>query len=242
MATDLLMSNPNSHPNVLCVDSAQHEVGSLTSILKAQEVPFDAASSTDEALALHGDRHRVTLIASGVRGFLSAASLCRQLKAKSSAAAVLYVASPSRPGDWLDMLEAGADFATPRTLPPRVLAAQISALTRRFGSAPAESPRGAVDAPHTLSAGELTLDLLTRAVRHRAQRVELTRAEFDLLALLCRNRGQVVAAPEVAREVLGVSLRASSASVRNLVLSLRKKTCAASVDILTVRGQGYRLL
>lgn len=239
----MLVSNDNREPNVLCVDSAQREEGSLAGILQAHHVALELASSTDEALALHAERHRVTLIASGVSGFLSAASLCRQLKAKSAAAAVMYVASPSRPNDWLDMLEAGADFATPRTLPPRVLAAQIAALTRRFGNGAGEAQqRVSSEAPHLLWAGELMLDLLTRSVRHGRERLELTRAEFDALALLARNRGQVVAAPQIAQHVLSVSLRANSASVRNLVLSLRKKTRAARVEVVTVRGQGYRLI
>jgi two-component system response regulator RegX3 len=102
-------------------------------------------------------------------------------------------------------------------------------------------PNGAEE---SVRVGEVVVDVARRTVHRGALAVELSRKEFDLLALLCANLGQVVTR-EVALDTLwwGVDLtddRTLDTHVKRLRQKLERDP-AAPRHLVTVRGVGFRL-
>jgi two-component system response regulator CpxR len=73
--------------------------------------------------------------------------------------------------------------------------------------------------------------------------VELTGAEFNLLALLVRNAGRVVEKETLAEEALGRPLQAYDRRIETHMTQIRRKLGPlpdGAARIRTVRGAGYQ--
>lgn len=143
-------------------------------------------------------------------------------------------------------LELGADDYLPKPFNPRELLARIRAVERRL----ALRTRGAggedSDAIEVLEAGDVRVYPGSRRVKCKDENVELTSAEFDLLAMLVRHRGEVVSRKNLVEEVLGRRNSPYDRSVDVHVSALRRKlgpyvddSTASSERIITVRNIGY---
>jgi two-component system KDP operon response regulator KdpE len=104
----------------------------------------------------------------------------------------------------------------------------------------AEDPGG--DRGETiLHMGSLRIELPTRQVSVRGSVVELTRKEFDLLALLARRPGAVIRREQIISELFPSVMAGAGRTLDVYVGSLRGKLPTPTM-IETVRGVGYRLV
>ena len=97
--------------------------------------------------------------------------------------------------------------------------------------------------PTTLSAGDLTMNLLTRNINRVGQKVELQPREFSLLEYLMRNTGNVLTKTMIMEHVWDYDFDPQTNVVDVLVSRLRTKI-DRDFDkklIHTVRGVGYVL-
>jgi DNA-binding response OmpR family regulator len=96
----------------------------------------------------------------------------------------------------------------------------------------------------SLQVGPLTLDFVSRRVRHPAGEIHLSNREFDLLAYLARNRGQVLGRRQIQRAVWGYLHDPGTNVVDVYIGYVRRKLVTADgplLTITTVRSRGYRL-
>jgi DNA-binding response OmpR family regulator len=95
----------------------------------------------------------------------------------------------------------------------------------------------------TLRSGDLELDLLTRGVRHAGAAVHLSTTEFELLAYLVHNAGQVLGREQILRAVWGYEHDPGTNVVDVYVGYLRRKLAQTGrpAGIATIRSVGYRL-
>jgi PAS domain S-box-containing protein len=86
----------------------------------------------------------------------------------------------------------------------------------------------------------LRLDPLQREVWVHAQRIDLTRLQFDVLRLLLDRRGEVVSFDELSREVWGYPITDNRGYIDTTVYRLRRTLDAAgAADVIRgVRGVG----
>ena len=114
------------------------------------------------------------------------------------------------------------------------LLARIQALIRR-------STR--TSEPSTLTAGGLTVDLLTREARRDDEDISLPAREFALLEYLVRNKGRIVSKTSILEHVYDYSFDPQTNVVDVLVCRLRNKIDRDFEHkmIHTVRGMGYVL-
>ena len=223
-----------THPVVLVIEDEISYVDALEVGLASEGFTVEAAQTlraARERLA----RSSVDLVLLDVMlpdG--SGVDFCREFTASSSTP-VIMVSARSAELDVVLGLEIGAADYVTKPFRLRELVARMRAVLRRPLVGGAE---GAV------RVGEIVVDVARRTVRRGPQVVELSRKEFDLLALLCANLGNVVTR-ETAVDTLwwGVDLtddRTLDTHVKRLRQKIERDPTAPR-HLVTVRGVGFRL-
>jgi DNA-binding response OmpR family regulator len=150
---------------------------------------------------------------------------------------VLLLTARGEDVDRIVGLEIGADDYLPKPFNPRELVARIRAILRRTRSAPQVDP-----IPDVIRVGDIELDPATRTVRQRGTRIEFTSVEFNLLEVLLREAGRVVAREELVDTVLSRKFSPFDRSIDMHISKVRKKLGDSDTGnelIKTVRGVGY---
>ncbi|HEY6730225.1 MAG TPA: response regulator transcription factor [Solirubrobacterales bacterium] len=160
--------------------------------------------------------------------------VCRELRRRSDVPIMMLTAR----GTELDKivgLELGADDYVVKPFSAAEVISRIRAVLRR--SRPRE-----VDA-QPLRVGDLVLDPAARIAELGGERLDLSRKEFDLLAVLMRNGGRVVTREDLMAEVWDSNWFGSTKTLDVHVGWLRRKLGDSPSDptyIETVRGVGFR--
>ncbi len=163
---------------------------------------------------------------------LDGLSLIRQLRANGVRVPVLILSARASVDDRVKGLQAGGDDYLTKPFAFSELLARVQALIRR-----ATQTTG----PTQLTAGELTLDLLTREVRRGGQPVELQPREFALLEYFLRHPNRVVTKTMILEHIFDFSFDPQTNVVDVLVHRLRSKADPDKQMIHTIRGVGYVL-
>jgi DNA-binding response OmpR family regulator len=180
----------------------------------------------------------VILDASQAAGGISGIQSLRRIRERSLVP-VLMVSAEINDAERILALELGADDYLSTPYPHKLLAqeliARVRAILRRTGA-------GVSVFRHMLKAGDIELDKLRRTVSKSGVEIEMTTAEFDLLELLLKRAGHVVAREEIARLILGRPLNDNDRSIDMHVSNLRRKLSGAQDGagrIKAIRGVGY---
>ncbi len=162
-------------------------------------------------------------------------ALCRELRSQGVTTPILMLTARTLEDDLVRGFEAGADDFLTKPYRLRELLARVRALLRRHGGV-----RGNV---HRF--GGFSLDVEARALRDSSGRaVELTRTEFDVLALFLRCEGRALTRDQILDEVWGKDIVVDGRTVDNFVSNLKKKLGwkrSSPFRFRTLRGVGYRM-
>lgn len=159
--------------------------------------------------------------------------VCRRVRSNSSVPIIILTAR----GDEIDRvlgLELGADDYMVKPFGFRELIARINAVTRR------SNVSGTIKDDITQITGNVTLDNRTRKVTVNDKDVQLTRKEFDLLALLASDAGATQTRETILEQVWDAHWYGPTKTLDVHIASLRKKLGDPTI-IETVRGVGFRL-
>ncbi|MFA6961036.1 MAG: two-component system response regulator CreB [Opitutaceae bacterium] len=177
---------------------------------------------------------------------MSGFDLCRELRTRTPVP-VLFLTARSSEIDRVVGLELGGDDYVTKPFSPREVTARVRAILRR--TTPATAPKTLQGNCHLLgdTVSEVTvleLDEEAKIAGFGGVRLELTRYEFRLLAVLHSRPGRVWSRDELMMRVWedpGASLdRTVDAHIKTLRAKLR--TAVADADpIQTHRGEGYSL-
>jgi two-component system OmpR family response regulator len=163
---------------------------------------------------------------------LDGLSLVQQMRAKKIHLPVLILSAKASVEDRVKGLQAGADDYLTKPFAFSELLARIQALVRRATR---------TVEPTQLTAGDLTLDLLTREVRRGGERIELQPREFALLEYLLRSANRAVTKTMILENIFDYSFDPQTNVVDVLVHRLRNKVDPEKTMIHTMRGVGYVL-
>jgi DNA-binding response OmpR family regulator len=159
----------------------------------------------------------------------------RKVREKSRVPIVMLTARGSVM-DRIVGLELGADDYLPKPFEPRELVARLQAVLRRG------TPPPAGDA---VKVGPIEVDWEAHVARLDGRPLDLTAAEFALLALFVRNPRSALTRERIMEATRGLDWEAFDRSIDVLVSRLRQKLGddpRRPTFIKTVRGHGYRFI
>ncbi len=160
--------------------------------------------------------------------------VCRSMRARAATPIIVLTAR----GEEIDRvlgLELGADDYVVKPFGQRELIARIRAVARRSNAPRLDGP-----APTSLGTGPLEVDLRTRRVLVDGVEIQLTRKEFDLLAMLASDPGATRTRDEILEQVWDAHWYGPTKTLDVHVAALRRKLGDPTL-IETVRGVGFRL-
>lgn len=194
------------------------------------ELAFDGPSAVEQARAMRPDLVVLDIMLPGFDGI----EVCRQLRTFTDAYVIMLTARDTET-DKVVALSVGADDYMVKPLSARELVARAKAMLRR--------PRGALNAnseqPQTIMRIEaLSVDPVARSVTLDGEPVELTRTEFDILAVLASQPSTAFTRQQILETVWGGSWYGDEHVIDVHVGHIRQKL--GSEDLIrTVRGIGY---
>jgi DNA-binding response OmpR family regulator len=171
------------------------------------------------------------LMLPGMHGF----EVCRVLR-KETNVPIMILTAKTDEIDKVVALELGADDYITKPFSMKELIARVRARLRRSEEVAAPNP------DEILEGGDIVLDLRRREASKNGTRLSLKRREFELLALLIRNRGRVLTREELLRGVWGYEPFGATRTVDVHIGRLRRKIEADPdhpTHIITTRGIGY---
>jgi two-component system response regulator RegX3 len=204
------------------------------------ELAADGPSGLRSFLAQPPDLVVLDLMLPGMAG----TEVCRRMRQAAPVPVIMVTALDAEIDVVLGLELGAADYVTkPYRL--RELVARIQAVLRRAAPAEILEPMAgrAPARAEVVSAGPVSVDLARREVTRSGRVVELSRREFDLLALLLSPPGQVRTREElIDRLWAGLDLadtRTLDTHVRRLRVKLEEDPSDPQY-LVTVRGVGFR--
>lgn len=220
---------------ILIVEDDERVAAALGAFLARSGYATARAADGVSALQMIGADTEVVLLDLGLPD-VDGIDLCRRIRGRSDVPIVIVTAR-NQVTERIKGLRAGADDFVVKPYDVHELLARIEAVTRR--SRPVR-PESESESSVFLHGGAVEVDLAGRQVLVDRSPIELTRKEFDIVAVLARYPGVAVPKERLIREVWNTDWRGFGHSLEVHVGAIRKKTGQRGV-IETVRGVGYRL-
>ena len=192
------------------------------------------AGDGSSALAMaRGERPDLVILDLNLPG-MDGLDVCRALRRQSDVPIIMLTARVEEM-DRLIGLELGADDYVTKPFSPRELVARVRAVLRRV--------QGDRQQAKLVRVGDLEIDLAGHRVSRDGLVVQLTRIEFNLLAVLAQHPGQTFTREQLLDRLHGIAYEGIARSIDAHVKNLRRKVEPNPAEpryILTVYGIGYQ--
>src|SRR5690349_19125264 len=223
---------------ILLVDDEDAVQKLLTYPLEREGFRVMQARDGEEALQRFGTERVDLVVLDLMLPKLDGLEVCRRLRAQSTVPIIMLTARD----DELDKvvgLELGADDYITKPFSIREFRSRVRALLRRAAIVPQTDGGGA----DVINADDLRIDVAKRSVTARADPVQLTYVEFELLRTLASRPGRVFSRQALLESLWGDSAYREPRTIDVHIRHLREKLERDPREpeyIFTVRGAGYR--
>jgi two-component system OmpR family response regulator len=213
---------------ILVVEDEPKIAASIKKGLEAETFSVDVVADGDSALSYgRSPEYDAIILDWLLPGSLDGQAVCRELRNEGVKTPVLMLTALGSTENKVDGLNSGADDYLAKPFAFDELIARLYALLRR--------PRTLL--ANILSAGEITLNPITKEVTFGSKTIDLTAKEFALLEYLLRRAGQVVSKDELITHVWSDEDDVLPNTVEVYVGYLRAKLAPDAIK--TKRGFGY---
>ena len=220
---------------VLMVDDDPDVRTSVARGLRHSGFDVRVAATGKEALRLLSNETHDALVLDVQMPELDGVAVVTALRALGNDIPICVLSARDTVNDRIAGLEAGADDYLTKPFDLGELVARLHALLRRSSHSDQSSD--------TMTVGPLTIDTARRLVFVDGERVDLTKREFDLLAVLAENAGVVLSRQRLLELVWGYDFDVDTNVADVFISYLRRKLEREGLPrvIHTVRGIGYVL-
>jgi len=218
---------------VLVVDDEPQILRALGINLRARGYEVDLAPDGERALDVAARHHPdVVVLDLGLPG-IDGVDVIRGLRGWSQVPIVVLSVRDAE-GDKVAALDAGADDYVTKPFGMDELLARLRAALRR--TTPAEEEA-------LVETEDFTIDLAAKKVRRDGEEVRLTPTEWNLVEVLVRNRGRLVAQTQLLQDVWGPQYHDETNYLRVFMAQVRRKLEPEPAHpryFITEPGMGYR--
>ena len=219
---------------ILVVDDEKEIVKLARDYLERAGFRVLSASEGVTALAAaRGQRPDLVVLDLNLPG-MDGLDVCRTLRKESDVPIIMLTARVEET-DRLIGLELGADDYITKPFSPRELVARVRAVLRRTG--------GEARQADILRAADLEINLAGHRVTRSGELVELSRIEFNLLAILAQHPGLTYTRAQLLERIHGYAFEGYDRSIDAHIKNLRRKlesNPSEPIYVLTVYGVGYK--
>lgn len=220
---------------VLVVEDDRDVAGFIVKGLReAGHLVEHADNGRDGLLAATSQEFDAIILDRMLPGGIDGLGVLEMLRGQDNQTPVMFLSAMAQVDDRVRGLKAGGDDYLTKPFAFSELLARVEALARR---------RRASGPDTKLVVGDLEMDLLSRSVRRRNQKIELQPREFMLLEYLMRHVGQVVTRTMLLEGVWDYHFDPQTNVIDVHVSRLRQKIDKPFDTALlhTVRSAGYML-
>jgi two-component system alkaline phosphatase synthesis response regulator PhoP len=220
----------NDKKKILAVDDEEDILEILSFNLTGEGYDVDTAVSAEEALRMNlssYDLFILDVMMGPVSGFHMAEKLRKEL---SLTTPVIFLTARDTENDRITGFNLGADDYLAKPFSIRELTARVKAILRR--SSPAQIIK-------TTRSGDFKIDIENKIVFSDDKPVELTRKEYEILALLMQIAGKIFPRSEILTRVWGNDVIVTDRTVDVTIARIRKKLGDKGNMIKNKTGYGY---
>ncbi|MDP9095713.1 MAG: response regulator transcription factor [Pseudomonadota bacterium] len=220
---------------VLVVEDDRDVAGYIVKGLReAGHVVEHADNGRDGLFAATSQEFDAIILDRMLPGGIDGLGVVEMLRGQDNQTPVMFLSAMAQVDDRVRGLKAGGDDYLTKPFAFSELLARVEALARRRRASGPETK---------LQVGDLEMDLLSRSVRRRNQKIELQPREFMLLEYLMRHVGQVVTRTMLLEGVWDYHFDPQTNVIDVHVSRLRQKIDKPFDTTLlhTVRSAGYML-
>jgi DNA-binding response OmpR family regulator len=219
---------------ILVVEDEHKIANALREGLEQESFAVDVAYDGGEGYRSAANDEYDLLILDVMLPGMTGLDIASQLRSNGNHTPILMLTAKDRTKDVVNGLNAGADDYLVKPFSFEELLARIRALLRR----PHESMGD------TLTAGDLSMDTVTKNIQRGTTPITLSSKEYALLEYLLRNKGKVLSKQNIMSHVWDFVADILPNNVEVFVAYLRNKIerpFDGPAIIKTVRGFGYKI-
>ncbi|GAT62436.1 winged helix-turn-helix domain-containing protein [Paludibacter jiangxiensis] len=204
--------------------------------LESEGYTVDIANSAEEALTKNLAQYDLLLL-DVMMGQMSGFKLAQLLKSKPETKhiPIIFLTARVTENDVLTGFNTGADDYILKPFSIKVVAARIKAVLSRTRSGNAQSNE-------LVRFETMEIDLNAKQVSIAGKSIELTKTEFELLALFVQNPTKVFSRESILTQVWTEDVYVTDRTVDVHITRLRKKIEPYGKNIVTRSGYGYCFL
>jgi two-component system alkaline phosphatase synthesis response regulator PhoP len=229
------MVESREKPIILFVEDDLSLQKSIAYILEEEGFNVICTGTGEEAIELAQKRNPdlilLDLVLPGIDGF----TVCESLKKdhQTENVFIIMLTGKGMVEEIVEGLELYADDYITKPFEPKILIARINAVLRR-------KMKSLRKDQNILKFKDLIIDLEAYVVLVEGKKIELTKTEFDIVALLAGRPNQVFTRQRILEQVRNDNYPITERVVDYQLTGIRKKMGRVGDHIKTVRGVGYK--
>ena len=222
-----------SQYNILVVDDDREIVRSLGKLLELEGYRVKKAYNGMEALDILMTEQIHLILLDVMMGEMSGFRMAQILKADPETAKVpvIFCTAKDTEDDTVAGLNIGADDYITKPFSVREVLARVRSVLRRTAVTQVES--------ENIRFEGLEMDLRRKVCTLDGQELQLTKKEFEILALLLSNRGVIFSREEMLRRIWSDEVIVLDRTIDVNITRLRRKVGPYGEHIVTRLGYGY---
>lgn len=221
----------NSIPKILVVDDEKDLCEILEFNLSSEGFEISTAHSAEQALKMPIEKYDLILLdvmMGEMSGYKMASKIRKDMKLSVP---IVFMTAKTTENDILTGFNVGGDDYISKPFSIREMIARVKAVLKR-GKQEFESG-------NILEAEELEVDVESKTVSIKNEPVNLTRKEFEILALLLKHKGQYIGRDEILDRIWSDDVIVTERNVDVNIARLRKKIGDYGDYIKGKSGYGY---
>ena len=220
-------------PFILLVDDDPNISRLVQLYLEKEGFEVKTADRGDDALAMFRKMPPDLILLDVMMGEMSGFRMAQLLKADPETARVpvIFCTAKDSEDDTVAGLNIGADDYITKPFSVREVLARVRSVLRRTSAARVES--------ESIRFEGLEIDLRRKVCTLDGKELQLTKKEFEILALLLSNRGVIFSREEILRRIWSDEVIVLDRTVDVNITRLRRKVGPYGEHIVTRLGYGY---